>query len=301
MTAQGRGLGKGLEALISSEGIPEGIKNSIVELKINDITPNSEQPRKRFDRERLDELTESIRITGVIQPIIVRREGRGYRIVAGERRWRAARQAGLAVIPAIVREMTDAQVLEVALIENIQRQDLNPIEEALAFDRLIREHGLTQERLSSTIGLSRPAIANTLRLLNLSEEIRQYVVDEKLSAGHARALLALPAAAVQRQAADVIVDKGLSVRETEKLVRHLLQPRKKPIRPDEAYRTSVKAVEERLGSALGTRVHLKDRNRKGTIVIEYYSYEDLSRLLDLIAGKDPESRPADPPAGPAEN
>jgi len=282
-----KGLGRGLGALLSSEGIPESDKDSVVNLKINDISPNVDQPRKAFNQEKLNELADSIKTNGIIMPIIVRKEGTGYKIVAGERRWRAARLAEFAVIPAIVRDLTDLQVMEQALIENIQRQDLNPIEESNALERLIKEHHLTQEKLSTIVGKSRPAITNSLRLLNLPEEIQDLVVQENLSAGHARALLSLSDQQMQIRAAQAIIEKQYSVRDTEKYVKFLLTPKKeKPVK-DPQYLTSVKDFEQKLGKYLGTKVKLKDRNKKGVISIEYYSYEDLDRLFDLITTEEP--------------
>ncbi|MDD2534217.1 MAG: ParB/RepB/Spo0J family partition protein [Eubacteriales bacterium] len=278
-----KGLGKGLGALLTTtELINEEIRGSIVELKINDIAPNADQPRKQFDQTKLQELAASIRENGIIQPIIVCRAAKGYKIVAGERRWRAARLAGLTVVPAIIRELTNLQVLQHALIENIQRQDLNPMEEALALDKLISDHDMTQESLATVVGRSRPAITNTLRLLNLPESIQQHVMNEALTAGHARALLGLPTEAIQKKAADLIMSKELNVRETEKLVKKLQKPTKTPEVIDEAYQLSVKTVERELTNCLGTKVHLKDHNGKGTITIDYYSSEDLERLLNIL-------------------
>jgi len=282
--ASGRGLGKGLGALLSqTDPISEEVRSAIVELKITDISPNVEQPRKYFDQNKLEELASSIRENGVIQPIIVCKGERGYRIVAGERRWRAARLAGLTVIPAIIRELTEVQVLQHALIENIQRQDLNPLEEAYALEKLIQEHQLTQEKLSSVVGRSRPAIANTLRLLNLSEPVRQMLMSEAITAGHARALLPIIQADEQKKAAEIVQTKELSVRDTEKLVKRWMNPRSKSSKPvSEAYILSVKDVENRLTTTLGTKVKLKDRQGKGSIVINYYSNDDLDRILDRI-------------------
>jgi ParB family chromosome partitioning protein len=281
-----KGLGRGLGALLSSEGFSETEKDSVVNLKINDLNPNVDQPRKAFNQEKLEELAESIKANGIIMPIIVRKEGTGYRIVAGERRWRAARIAGLAVIPAIVRDLSDLQVMEQALIENIQRQDLNPIEESNALERLIKEHHLTQEKLSGIVGKSRPAIANSLRLLNLPATIQEFVIQDDLSAGHARALLSLPTEQMQIHAATTIIEKQYSVRDTEKLVKNLLTPKKEKQKPDPQYLTSVKEFEQKLGKYLGTKVRLSDKNKKGVISIEYYSYEDLDRLFELMTKED---------------
>jgi ParB family transcriptional regulator, chromosome partitioning protein len=285
-------LGKGLGALLSVEGIPEQLKDSVVELKITDINPNGEQPRKRFDEESLQELASSITENGVIQPIIVVKKGTGYRIVAGERRWRASRLAGLTVIPAIVRDLTDLQTMEQALIENIQRQDLNPLEEAYAMDRLMKEHGLTQEQLSKKLGKSRPAIANTVRLMSIDESLQDYIRNGDLTAGHARALLALPSLEEQKKAADVILNKELSVRETEEYVRRILMPKPDKIKDSPeldknsaAIALSAKDVERKLTKYFGTKVKLKVKDQikgKGSLVIEYFSYDDLDRVLEII-------------------
>jgi ParB family chromosome partitioning protein len=283
----GKGLGKGLGALLQNvDMVSEGIKASIVELKINDISPNADQPRKSFDQEKLEDLAASIRENGVIQPIIVCRGLQGYKIVAGERRWRASRMAGLTVVPAIIRELTDLQVLEQALIENIQRQDLNPLEEAYALEKLIKEHAMTQDKLATIVGRSRPTITNTLRLLNLPEEVKKFVMNEELTAGHARALLSLPEAAAQIKAAEQVIHREMSVRDTEKLVKKLLLPPKPQKKVDPAYALSVKDVEQQLTRNLGTRVRLKDKQGKGVIQISYYSNEDLERLLDLLKPND---------------
>lgn len=287
--AANKGLGKGLGALMPSDGIPETQKDSVVELKINDISPNSAQPRKLFNEDALQELADSIKENGVIQPIIVAKRGKGYRIVAGERRWRASRLAGLSVIPAIVRDLTDQQTMEQALIENIQRQDLNPLEEAFAMDNLMKEHGLTQEALAKKLGKSRPAIANTLRLINIDESLQDFVRNGDLSAGHARALLAITDREEQKKAADIVMTKELSVRETEELVKTILSPkspsRKTASNGSSAIAISTKDVEHKLTSFYGTKVKLKLKDEvkgKGTIVIEYYSYDDLDRLLEMM-------------------
>ncbi|MBP5492100.1 MAG: ParB/RepB/Spo0J family partition protein [Clostridiales bacterium] len=287
--AANKGLGKGLGALLPKEGIPEIQKDSVVELKINDISPNSDQPRKSFNEEALQELADSIKENGVIQPIIVAKRGTGYRIVAGERRWRASRLAGMKVIPAIVRDLTDQQTMEQALIENIQRQDLNPLEEAFAMDNLMKEHGLTQEALAKKLGKSRPAIANTLRLINIDESLQDFIRNGDLSAGHARALLAITDKEEQKKAADVVMIKELSVRETEEYVKKLISgvkaPRKTAVKGSSAVAISTKDVEHKLTSYYGTKVKLKLKDEikgKGTIVIEYYSYDDLDRLLEMM-------------------
>ena len=286
-----KGLGKGLGALLSVDGIPETQKDSVVELKINDISPNSEQPRKRFNEEALQELADSIKENGVIQPIIVSKRGTGYRIVAGERRWRASRLAGMNVIPAIVRDLTNQQTMEQALIENIQRQDLNPLEEAFAMDNLMKEHGLTQEALAKKLGKSRPAIANTLRLINIDESLQDFIRNGDLSAGHARALLAITDKEEQKKAADVVMIKEMSVRETEEYVKKILSgtpaaPRKTREKGSNAIAVSTKDVEHKLTAHYGTKVKLKLKDEskgKGSIVIEFYSYDDLDALLEMMS------------------
>ncbi len=285
-----KGLGKGIGALLPTEGIPETQKDSVVELKINDISPNSEQPRKRFNEEALQELADSIKENGVIQPIIVAKRGTGYRIVAGERRWRASRLAGLKVIPAIVRDLTDQQTMEQALIENIQRQDLNPLEEAFAMDNLMKEHGLTQEALAKKLGKSRPAIANTLRLMNIDESLQDFIRNGDLSAGHARALLAITDKEEQKKVADVVMIKEMSVRETEEYVKKVLngsiaKPRKTREKGSNAVAIESKKVERQLERYFGTKVKLKVKDEtvgKGMIMIEYYTYDDLNRLLEMM-------------------
>lgn len=272
-----RGLGKGLEALISTEDTDE---SGIREIRVNDIEPNTDQPRKSFDDEKISQLAESIKKHGVVQPIIVRKEGNIYRIVAGERRWRACRMAGLPVIPAIIRELSDRQGMEIALIENLQREDLNPIEEAEAYHRLIEEYNMTQEEISDIIGKSRPAIANSLRLLNLDGNIRNYLVTGEITSGHARALLALEDKGAQAKAAEEIISKGINVRDTEKLVKRLLST-KKATRKKYKINAEIQEIEERLKSIFGTKVRIMDNNRKGKIIIEYYSYEELDRILEM--------------------
>lgn len=289
--AQGKGLGKGLGALLSAEGIPEETKDVVRELKINEIHPNREQPRKIFEDTSLQELAESIKESGVIQPIIVTKKNKEYQIVAGERRWRAARLAGMAVIPAIVRNLTDEQTMEQALIENIQRQDLNPLEEAFAMDNLMKVHGLTQEKLSKKLGKSRSAIANTIRLIALEESVQDYVRNGDLTAGHARSLLGISENEEQKKAAEFIIEKDLSVRETEEYVKKLLQPKKEPPLPAQeevipsAVTLSAKDVERDLTRRLGTKVKLKVKDQikgKGAVVIDFYSYDDLNRVLELL-------------------
>lgn len=289
--AKNKGLGRGLGALLGNEAIPDNESRTILDLSIHDVAPNDNQPRKYFDKDRLQGLSNSIQDNGVIQPIIVTKEQSGYQIVAGERRWRAAKLAGLKTIPAIVKELSNVEILQQALIENVQRQDLNPIETAEALSRLMSEHNMTQEKLSTTVGMSRSNVANTLRLLNLSSKVKKMIIADQLSQGHARSLLALPDKATQEAMADKIVELDLSVRDTEKLVKKLLEPKVELSSPeqvpvDEAYQLSIKTVEDELTRVLGTKVSLKDKKKKGQIVIEYYSLDDLERIMELMRQKE---------------
>jgi len=272
-----KALGKGLGALISfSEADDTGIK----EIRINMIEPNLNQPRKNFDDEKIAQLAESIRQHGVVQPIIVKKDGDIYRIVAGERRWRAARLAGLDTIPAIIKDLSNRQVMEIALIENLQREDLNPIEEAEAYQRLTDEYNMTQEEIANVIGKSRSAIANSLRLLNLDGKVRELIISGDISSGHGRALLALEDGELQLKAAKEIIEKNLNVRDTEKLVKRYLA--KKPVKKKSSFSQELSEIEERFKNIFGTKVVLKDNNKKGKIIIEYYSYEELERIRELI-------------------
>ena len=289
--AANKGLGKGLGALLSTEGIPENTKDSVVELKINDISPNEGQPRKVFNEELLNELAESIKENGVIQPIIVQKKGTGYRIVAGERRWRASRLAGLKVIPAIVRDLTDLQTMEQALIENIQREDLNPIEEAYAMDNLLKAHKLTQEELAKKLGKPRATIANTVRLMEIDVALQDYIANGELSAGHAKALLALESGEDQRKAADVIMTRELNVRQAEEYIRKLKEgvpavpPTSSKKNMDMNLKLSIKDAETKLKKQLGSRVKIKladTTSGKGKLVIDYKNFDDLNRLIELI-------------------
>lgn len=272
-----KSLGKGLDALFeeNSEGV-SGLK----ELKINEIEPNVNQPRKKFDDDKLLQLAESIKEHGVVQPLIVRKEKDTYIIVAGERRWRAARLAGLESIPVIIKDITNKEVMEIALIENIQREDLNPIEEAEAFYRLIKEYDMTQEDLSKTIGKSRPAIANSIRLLNLCDVVKELVASGDLSNGHARALITIDDKDTQIEIAKEIINRNLNVRETEALVKRYMtkRPEKKNAKKNEIYLE----IEDRLKNIFGTKVQLISNNKKGKIMIEYYSNDELDRILELV-------------------
>ncbi len=273
------GLGKGLGALIPEEELIED--RDIDKISINLIKANSQQPRKRFDEDKIYALTQSIKEHGVIQPILLKKEGETYVIVAGERRWRAAKAAGLKEIPAVVMELSNKEVLELSLIENIQREDLNPIEEALAYKRLLEEFDLTQEQLSLRIGKSRTAITNTMRLLNLDKAVQQYIIDGVISEGHGRTLLALENHKQQCIIAQTIIDEQLSVRETEKLIKSL-SVEKKNKKKDTADNPYVVDIREKLQEYFGTKVNMNYRNHKGKIEIEYYSDEDLQRILELL-------------------
>ncbi len=272
-----KGLGKGLGALIASESNDDN--TGIIEVRINELEPNSDQPRKYFDDDKLIQLSDSIKQHGVIQPIIVKKHNNIYTIIAGERRWRAAKLAGLAKVPVVIKEYTDKQVMEIALIENLQREDLNPIEEADAYQKLIDEYNLTQEQISETLGKSRPAIANTLRLLNLPNSIKEYVISGDLSSGHARCLIVLSDEIKQQVAAKYIIDNKLSVRETEKYIKKLMEDS-----PKKVNRTSpdIIDIENKLKNILGTKVKLLAKNNKGKITIEYFSNDELDRIIDFF-------------------
>src|SRR3989454_2491835 len=272
------GLGRGLGALLSST---PGTEETISEIPTDQIAVNPNQPRKLFDSESLSELAASIRSSGVIQPIVVRRHGAGYQLIAGERRWRAARQAGLARIPAVVREATDAQSLELALVENLLREDLNPMEEAEAYQRLLAEFGWTQEELAQRVGRDRSSIANCLRLLKLPALIQADLRAGRLTMGHARALLSLDSPVEQLKLREQILAHSWTVRATEHDVQ---QRRVKPPRRQLRRSADLAAVENALRSALATRVRLVGTERAGRIEIAYSSREELDRLAELIAG-----------------
>ena len=274
-----KGLGKGLGALIESV---ENENNGVREVRINEIEPNIDQPRKHFNDEKLAQLADSIKQHGVVQPLIVHRDGSTYKIVAGERRWRAARLAGLQTVPVIVRELSSKQVMEIALIENIQREDLNPIEEAEAYERLISEYGMTQEEVSETVGKSRPAITNSIRLLSLQDKIKSSLISGEISSGHARALLSIDSNDIQLKALDEINKKELSVRETELLVKQLSTPKKpKKAKVSDA---EYQAIEERFREIFGTRVRIMNNRKNGKILIEYYSPDVLDRIINIVEG-----------------
>ncbi len=289
--SESKAMGRGLGALLSSDGIPENKRDSVVDLKINDISPNNGQPRKNFNDEALNELALSIKENGVIQPIIVQRKGEGYRIVAGERRWRAARIAGLSVIPAIVRDLSDKETMAQALIENIQREDLNPIEEASAMQNLLKTHKLTQEQLATKLGKPRATIANTLRILNLDESLQEFVSRGDLSEGHAKVILALKEKEDQRKVADVIMAREMNVRQAEVFVKKYIEAQnnasgKKNVElPDIQFTLSTKEVETKLKKQLGAKVKIKvldNSTGRGRIVIDYRDNMDLDRLIEYL-------------------
>ena len=258
-------------------------KNKVYNVNINFVMPNENQPRKFFDKIKLEELANSIKNNGIIQPILVTKVAKDkYKIIAGERRWRAARLLGLKEVPILIRELTESEVLEQALIENIQRQDLNAIEEAEALTRLMDEHKLTQEEVSARVGKSRSSIANTLRLLSLPQSVQSLVIQDDLSAGHARALVAIKNEELQLSLAEEAINKDLSVRDIEKKIKKALTPPKEIDAQSEAYRLSLQEIEDLLTKSLGTKVQHREKNNKGRIVISYYSADDRERILEIL-------------------
>lgn len=275
-------LGKGLGALIPND-IASKDNNKGSSISINLIKSNEEQPRRAFDDEKIAELAQSIKEHGIIQPIIVKKSDNSYVIVAGERRWRAAKLVGLKEVPAIVMELTDKDIVEISLIENIQRQDLNPIEEAIAYKKLLSDFNLTQEELSKRIGKSRVAISNVIRLTNLCETVKQYLIDEVITEGHGRVLLAIENPKLQSEIAQKVIDEKLSVRELEKLIKHINSKKNDEIKEKaREINPYYKDVTERLQDYFGTKVSITNKKDKGRIEIEYYSNEDLQRILEII-------------------
>ena len=298
MAAKRNGLGKGLDSLIpnktagksektsskkSSDDSKKEDKTGEVMVKINSVEPNREQPRKDFDEDSLVELADSIKQFGILQPLIVQQHKDYYEIIAGERRWRAAKMAGIKEVPVIIKNYTDQEIVEISLIENIQRENLNPIEEAMAFKRLLEEFDLKQDEVAERVSKSRTAVTNSMRLLKLSERVQQMIIDDMISTGHARALLALDDEEQQYQLANRIFDEKLSVRETEKLVKALKDP-KKMVKKEKIEHTFVyENLEERMKGIIGTKVRVNPKaNGKGKIEIEYYSEDELERIYDLI-------------------
>lgn len=291
-----RGLGRGLDALLSG-GRDFDRGESLLQVPVKDISANPFQPRREFDQERLKELASSIRLYGVLQPIVVRKNGDGYQLVTGERRWRASQIAGLREVPAVLRDYTDVEMTAVALVENLQREDLNPIEEAIAYRRLIDEFGFTQEEVSTKVGKSRPFIANTVRLLNLPTVIREHVSRGTMTPGQARPLLVLPTAEMQIEAADEIVSRALTARGAEELVRKIGNKKKSILdrkRPTNNMKNEQTAAIEKLALALGTKVQIVERDGGGgTIMIECYSEEELQRVYEVLTGVGDASRKRD--------
>ena len=279
-----RGLGRGLGALLGDAAL-QSQEGGSLSLPISQVEPGLKQPRKRFDEESLQDLADSIRNHGVIQPLTVRRLASGYyQIIAGERRWRAAKIAGLTEIPAVIIEADDRKVMELGLIENLQREDLNPVEEANGYKVLMDEYGLTQEEVAQRVGKSRPAVANALRLLALPDPVHQLLVEGKLSAGHARAILAAPTGELQKKLAQKVIAEDLSVRQTEALAKRLAAGEKEPPSPPPGPDLSIylRAAEKSLAARFGRKVNIISGKKKGKIELEYYNPEDLNTLLDLL-------------------
>lgn len=297
--SKARGLGKGLGNLIPGDGEIKKAEPKVIEvekvvekivekpvdsvLKINLIEPNRDQPRTNFDEDALIELSESIRQHGIIQPIIVQKKNDYYEIIAGERRWRAAKMAGLKEVPVVIKDITNQEAMELALIENLQREDLNPIEEALAYQNLIKEHNLKQDELAQKVSKNRATITNMLRLLKLDEKVQKMLIDDMISQTCARALISVTDKEKQYALALKIFDEKLSVREVEKLVKNVNQPEKKPVKKVPENDFIYRDIESKLKESIGTKVVIKNRdNNKGKIEIEYYSQDDFERIVDLL-------------------
>ena len=275
-----RGLGKGLEALIPKAEHKE--KGFVIEMDIESLTPNLFQPRKNFDKEKMEELKGSIKKHGIIQPIVVRKMANGYEIVAGERRLKAAKEIGLKKIPAIIKSFNNEKSLEIALVENIQREDLNPVEQANAFKRLTDEFNLTQQELAEVTGKSRALVTNTIRLLKLNPEIQKNISEGKISFGHAKLLLSIEDEEVQRAVCDRIMANDLSVRDTERLIKNIGKVQKKKFEVKNITIERFPEVEGKLRDILGTKISILYDGKKGKIDIEFYSKEDLRRIVDLL-------------------
>lgn len=274
------GLGKGLGALIPDENTKE---NATLNISMNLIKPNSDQPRKTFDEEKIIQLADSIREHGIIQPIVLKQENDVYIIIAGERRWRAAKYIGLKEVPAVILDLDDRKLLEVSLIENIQREDLNPIEEALAYKKLIDDFSLTQDELSKRIGKSRVTIANCMRLLNLDDRVQEYLIDGVITEGHGRAILAIEDKNLQYEVAQRIIDEGLSVRQIEALIKDLKNNKpKKKVSESASINPYYNDIKSKLENLFNTKVEFNHHGDKGKIQIEYYSEEDLQRIIEIL-------------------
>ena len=297
MPIKKKGLGKGLDSLIpdnksmksvTSEKTVESkedaaAKSDVQVMKINEVEPNRDQPRKNFDEDALLELSDSIKQFGVLQPLLVRKRKDYYEIIAGERRWRAAKLAGVKEVPVIEKEYTDQEILEIGLIENIQRENLNPIEEAIAYKRLLEEFKLKQDEVAERVSKSRTAVTNSMRLLKLSDKVQQMIIDDMISTGHARALLAIDDPELQYTLANKIFDEKLSVRETEKLVKEIKNPKKPKEKKPVANSFIYQDLEEKMKSVFGTKVSIASKGKgKGKIEIEYYSDDELEHLFDMM-------------------
>lgn len=296
MPIKKKGLGKGLDSLIpdnksiksvtpdkSAEAKKEEEKAGVQTMKINEVEPNRDQPRKNFDEDALLELSDSIKQFGVLQPLLVRKRKDYYEIIAGERRWRAAKIAGVKEVPVIVKEYTDQEILEIGLIENIQRENLNPIEEAIAFKRLLEEFNLKQDEVAERVSKSRTAVTNSMRLLKLSDKVQQMIIDDMISTGHARALLAIDDPELQYTLANKIFDEKLSVRETEKLVKEIKNPKKPKEKKVMENAFIYQDLEEKMKGVFGTKVSIASKGKgKGKIEIEYYSDDELEHLFDMM-------------------
>lgn len=292
-----KGLGKGLGNLIpggeNSEQKTKIVQKTVIvkepaetTVKINEIEPNRDQPRNNFDEDALLELSESIKQYGIIQPLIVKKKDNYYEIIAGERRWRAAKMAGLKEVPVVIKDFSDQQIMEVALIENLQREDLNPIEEALAYQRLIKEYNLKQDEVAEKVSKSRATVTNSMRLLKLDERVQKMLIDDMISSGHARTLLGISDGDKQYTVAMKIFDEKLSVRDTEKLIRNINKPDSVKTRKLPADDFIYRDVEEKLKESIGTKVVIHNKeNNKGKIEIEYYSQYDFERIVDLLKKK----------------
>ena len=297
MAVKKKGLGKGLDSLIpdnksiksiqpakvSASKKDEKAKDGVLMMKTNEVEPNREQPRKNFDEDALLELADSIKQFGVLQPLLVRKRKDYYEIIAGERRWRAAKMAGVKEVPAIIKEYTDQEILEIGLIENIQRENLNPIEEAIAYKRLLEEFNLKQDEVAERVSKSRTAVTNSMRLLKLNDKVQQMIIDDMISTGHARALLAIDDPELQYTLANRIFDEKLSVREIEKLVKEIKNPKKQKEKKKPENEFIYRDLEEKMKDVFGTKVSIASKGKgKGKIEIEYYSDDELEHLFDMM-------------------
>lgn len=298
MAVKGRGLGKGLDALIPSAQVPVKTKEETAKdsgdkgkeqlVKITKVEPNREQPRKNFDEDALQELADSIKQFGLLQPILVQDKKTYYEIIAGERRWRAAKLAGLKEVPVIIKNFTPQEIVEISLIENIQREDLNPIEEALAYKRLLTEFDLTQDEVAERVSKSRTTVTNSMRLLKLDERVQQMIIDDMITTGHARALIGIEDKNTQYELAQKIFDEKLNVREVEKLVKNIQspKPKKEPKKVNESLELVYREIEERLKQSLGTKVSIQSKeNGTGKMEIEFFSHEELERITEFFMKK----------------